>query len=234
MDYIDACTHEWWHVETWPKDKPEETQRHPFKCGSWRHEGDCRLFKGAQDFARIKEAIESRGHWLHIVLTYPTWLTSDVRQLYRDGLFHWAKLRKRTQRRFGDYKYIQVWEKTRNDYPHCHMAVSCEGLYKECNSDGILNFWELLRIPAVQCGFGKIGWCKPLRDAGLMAGYLCKLAREMTGSGKAYQIPVNAPRHFRRLRASSHLLPPPRKNPDITGALHFCRCDGELTRKKSD
>jgi hypothetical protein len=52
-----------------------------------------------------------------------------------------------------------------------------------------------------------------------MAGYLVKLTRELTGAGPKNQIPVNAPRHFRRLRASKGLLPPRKKNDHVTGAL---------------
>lgn len=40
-----------------------------------------------------------------------------------------------------------------------------------------------------------------------MAGYLVKLARELTGSARKDQVPVDAPSHFRRLRASRGLLP---------------------------
>ena len=64
-----------------------------------------------------------------------------------------------------------------------------------------------------------------------MAGYLTKLARELTGAGVKSQVPVNAPRHFRRIRASAKLLPPRKKNPDITGILHkmpLPSADGEI------
>jgi hypothetical protein len=60
-----------------------------------------------------------------------------------------------------------------------------------------------------------------MREANAMAGYLVKLARELTGAAVKDQVPVNAPSHFRRLRASQGLLPPPYKNPEITGALHL-------------
>jgi len=233
VDYISACEVNAWHLELWPKDDPANVISAPYCCGSWRHQGACRLFKNAQDFARIKEAIESRDFWLHVVLTYPTWKSHDPKLLYRQGLYDWAKLRKRLHRRYKKMQYIQVWERTRRGYPHCHMAVTCERLFHDCNSDGILNFWELLRIPAVECGFGKIGWCKPIRNAGLMAGYLAKLEREMTGKGKDYQMPTNAPKGFRRLRASVRLLPPVRTNPDITGFLWFCDESGEI-RARAD
>jgi len=230
MDYITACQIEAWTLQTWPKLEPGNVQSSPFRCGSWRHEGPCRQFKGAQDFVRIRQAIEENTSWMHIVLTYPTWKSTDVVALYRQGLHDWSKLRKRTQRRYGNYKYIQVWEQTRKGYPHCHMAVSCTQLFEACSTDPIWNFHTLLREHAVDCGFGRIGWCDAIRDSGAMAGYLAKLCREMTGKGKAYQIPTNAPKGFRRLRASVRLLPPVDKNPDITGFLWFCDLCGEVKK----
>lgn len=228
MDYITACGSDAWTLSTWPRDDPGNICQSPFRCGSWRHEGECRTYKNHQDFSRIKEGIESRGHWLHVVLTYPTWISSDIKALYVRGGHDWSVMRKKCNRRFQEFKYIQVWERTRKGYPHCHMAVSCKKLFKECNSDAILNWWELLRVPAIESGFGKIGWCKPIRDAGSMASYLAKLEREMTGTGKSHQTPVNAPKGFRRLRASRGVLPPVAHNPDITGFLWFCDLHGEV------
>lgn len=228
MDYISACAGRAWTLQTWPKAEPWDTHESHFRCGSWRHAGPCRQFKGAQDFVRIKEAIESHRFWMHIVLTYPTWVGRDIAALYRHGLRDWSKLRKRTQRRYGDYKYIQVWEQTRKGFPHCHMAVSCARLFDGCGLDPIKNFHGLLRDQATASGFGKIGWCEPIRSAGAMAGYLGKLCREMTGCGKDYQIPTNAPKGFRRLRASVRLLPPVAHNPEITGFLWFCDLCGEV------
>lgn len=228
MDYISACEQEAWTLQTWPKDDPGNVQSSHFRCGSWRHEGPCRQFKGAQDFVRIKQAIDENEFWMHIVLTYPTWDKRGIKQLYSQGLHDWAKLRKRTQRLYGKYKYIQVWEQTRRGYPHCHMAVSCERLFSKCSPDAVWNFHHLLRSNAVECGFGRIGWCEPIRDAGAVAGYLGKLSRELTGKGKGYQTPLNAPKGFRRLRASVRLLPPVAHNPDITGFLWFCDLCGEV------
>jgi hypothetical protein len=55
-----------------------------------------------------------------------------------------------------------------------------------------------------------------------MAGYLVKLAKELTGAQakKGDQAPLHAPRHFRRIRASRGLLPAQAKGAgEWTGAL---------------
>jgi len=108
------------------------------------------------------------------------------------------------------------------------MSVTSEALFSACCSDGILNFWELLRVPAVECGFGKIGWCKKIFPGSHMAEYMSKLCREISGTGKDYQTPTNAPKGWRRLRASVRMLPPVYKNPDISGFLRFCNLHGEI------
>jgi hypothetical protein len=71
----------------------------------------------------------------------------------------------------------------------------------------------------VRSHFGKISYCEAMKDGTRMAGYLTKLAKELTGAGVKHQVPVNAPRHFRRIRASIGLLPPRYKDPEITGRL---------------
>lgn len=143
-------------------------------------------------------------------------------------MIHWSKLRKRLTRHFGDIKYIQTWEVHKSGYPHVHIAISNVKIYLECEKDAIRNFHRLMMEDAVACGFGRIGWLEPIRDEVAMAGYLGKLARELTGEKGNYQVPVDAPSRFRRLRASVRLLPPPIKNPDMTGCLLFCRDDGEI------
>ena len=58
---------------------------------------------------------------------------------------------------------------------------------------------------AVECGFGFIFWIERVRNKGELTNYFLKIATEL---GKASQIPVNAPKNFRRVRASQKLLPP--------------------------
>jgi len=220
MDYVSECECGGWHLEIWKKTDHSTRKRIPFRCRSWRHEGSCRLWKGAQDFARIRTAIESRDFWLHAVLTFPRRTPTPTAKTFRSCLDHWAKLRKRLTREHGPLDYIQTWEVHKDGFPHLHLAVSNIELYSLCIKSPKQNWRSYLEPHAVASGFGYIGWLEPLRNKAAMAGYLVKLARELTGGGKDYQVPVNAPRHFRRIRASRGLLPPPLKDPELTGRLH--------------
>jgi hypothetical protein len=68
-------------------------------------------------------------------------------------------------------------------------------------------------------GFGFCKWAEPLKDKERMAGYVTKLGLELTGAHHKDQVPVNAPKNFRRIRASRGLLPKRFKDDTITGQL---------------
>jgi hypothetical protein len=77
------------------------------------------------------------------------------------------------------------------------------------------------QVNGQDAGFGWRCWGEQLSGKSeAIAGYLTKLSRELTGAGPKGQIPIDAPRHFRRLRASRKTLPPRRKS-DWTGRLVF-------------
>lgn len=122
--------------------------------------------------------------------------------------------------KWGPIEYIQTWERHRSGWPHVNVLVSNGPLAKACAGWGWVDVRrDWLIHEAVASGFGKVVYIKPMEDRLKMAGYLTKLAQELTGAGFKNQVPRNAPHHFRRLRASRGLLPKPYKDPDLTGAL---------------
>jgi len=205
----------------WKKSDPSKRCKIPFRCRSWRHEGECRLWKGAQDFVRCREAIEQHENWSHICLTFEQFDRKLDDAVFRKTLRCWSKLRKRLTRQYGKLLYIQTWEIHRSGWPHCHIAASNQSIHANYYHHPKTTFNHLIRKHARASGFGGQGWCEPIRDQEAMAGYLAKLCRELTGTGKAYQIPINAPKNFRRLRASVRLLPPCLRDEDLTGILHL-------------
>lgn len=96
------------------------------------------------------------------------------------------------------------------------------------------NFYDHFQADAMAAGFGKQGTIDAIRDKTAMSGYLTKKAKELIDGSVKGQLPLDAPPHFRRLRASVRLLPPVLKNEDITGALHFCRVDRSEIIEKPD
>jgi len=230
--YVDACARGLWHLQVWDKSQDRtQAKRIPFKCRSWRHEGDCRLWCGACDFVRCSEAIASRKHWSLLTLTFPhrQWSPRRLDLLFRFGYTAWSRLRKRLNTECGRIWYIQTWEIHKSMYPHCHVVISNENVHRhaeECDLNErvyghVRTPWKqnYLEEAIVECGFGKVCHLAPVRGGAEMAGYLVKLARELTGAGVKNQVPVNAPRNFRRLRASQGLLPKRHKNDHITGTI---------------
>lgn len=230
MLYVEKCEFCQWHLRVWRLDNPGDVKVVPFKCRSWRHSGECRLWKGAQDFVRCRQALESLPSWCHLTLTYADQKSKSIEMTYRTGTFLWQMLLKRLKRKFDEICYIQTWERHKSGFPHIHIAICNRFLHGNCAHQrshdkdklaGFANFRDHIQADAIACYFGQSGSLEPIRNPAAMAGYLGKLARELTGGAKEYQIPENAPPHFRRLRATRGLLPPTLRDPDITGTLVF-------------
>lgn len=168
---------------------------------------------------RIKSAMEKHEYWCHLLLTFYQRRKSVDGRTFRQGLQCWDKLRKRLQREYGKILYIQTWEIHRTGFPHVHVAISNARLFHLAKGDKEYNFDTLIQSHAVSSGFGDYGGLSPLRDMDALCGYLSGLAKELVGGNAKNQVPVNAPRHFRRLRASVGLLEKRHKNEDYTGQL---------------
>lgn len=225
LNYIHACATGRWHLKLWKRDgKDPSLLSLPYHCQSWRHEGDCRAYCGACDFARVSAAMSEHVDWSLLVLTYPRgpWPRKRMSELFRFGLVSWSRLRKRLKTEIGDFGYIQTWEVHRDKYPHVNIALTNLHALRYSRQDSRMkDSWKQtwLEPNAMACGFGGICCHKPIRDEVGMAGYLTKLSMELTGAAKKDQVPVNAPRHFRRLRASRGMLPPRAKSEEYTGKL---------------
>lgn len=140
--------------------------------------------------------------------------------------------------------YVQTWEQHKDGWPHVHALVWSPDLADEVRACGHYNrrdkitgefvrepdgsprkFWRfksrVLEDIAKCAGFGPVIDVQfPRADRGALAGYLVKLAKELTHSAHKDQTPLAAPMGFRRIRASPHFLAPLNQpNPDWTGSL---------------
>jgi hypothetical protein len=169
-------------------------------------------------------------HWVYLVLTMVHSHYVNEWAAYRAGVFHWDKLRKRLTRRFDALAYLQTWEKHVSGFPHVNVAVHNERIWQLCAGDGWRSWRQSLIPHLLESGFGRVVHVEPLRpDTGMgLAGYLTKTARELTGAGVKNQVPVNAPAHFRRLRASRGLLEPIFRPGTHQGALVRANAVGSL------
>lgn len=213
MRYVEACRHNSWHLML-TEECIEDAYAVPYRCRSWRHEGDCCQWRGAQDFMRVSEGIRRFDSWVYVVLTFKQSEWWDWKEQYKLSYPMWSAMRCRITRRFGKFHYIQTWERHRKGGLHVNILISNESIFERCffGSDEWVQLF--LRPAAVDIGFGERCWCERMRDntQSGMAGYLTKLSRELVGANEKGQIPYDAPPHFRRLRASRGVLPPPHKS----------------------
>jgi len=215
-----ACETGAWSILSWKVKDPSRKHLRPFKCGSWRHEGKCRERAGARDFVRCRDGIESRDAWIYIVLTFDPKQWEGSFHAYKHGGKLWNRLNSRLTRRYGKIDYVQTWEATQKGWPHVNIVLHNDEILQRCAGEGWRDWRQELRVMASEVGFGEVLWVEPVRDKTEMAGYITKLSRELTGASRKDQVPVNAPAHFRRLRASRGLLPPVHSHTGIwTGAM---------------
>lgn len=230
MRYVGACEHGTWHLMTHPPGEPSKARPVPFRCRSWRHEGECRQWKGAQDFCRIRDAIEAHNNWVFVTLTFKQSEWWDWKEQYKLAWPLWSMLRLRLWRKYAKIPYIQIWERHKIQGIHAHVLITNAEMHADVEDDWrkhgniadhkkrvdrILRdrqSWHFREFidHCTAVGFGPRCFCRPMRGGTgkTMAGYFVKLASELTGAGEKNQIPIDAPPHFRRLRASPRLLPP--------------------------
>lgn len=132
--------------------------------------------------------------------------------------------------------YVQVWEQHESGWPHLHALLISPELARRVRAKGSYEkphyktgaprpIWRFVRQTirpiAVAAGFGPIAdlqFVDSRREA--MAGYLVKVARELTEATGKDQRPLYAPIHFRRLSSTPSLLESLKKaSEEFTGAI---------------
>lgn len=215
---VKACHNKAWTLKLWKKSNPADQINVPFTCRTWRHEGPCQRFKGAQDFVRMKEGLFKHEGWVYMVLTYED-RRGSVANAYRKIGRQFQHFRQWIQRNYAaageTLQYIALIEQHRDGYPHVNVLVHCRRFVDEALKD-----WQKLRKRvrrhAMATGFGKVFYLAPMKNQEAMAAYFVKLCGEVS---KMSQAPMKAPSKFQRFRSSNGLLPPIRKDPEYTGEL---------------
>ena len=224
-----------------------EVMSRPFRCKSWRCER-CAPFVNRLEHDRIQSGLEiaQRGALSFLTLTFDRKRYGSAKDAWRGSKDAWKRLRDRLSYHYGErgrggarakVRYIQTWEQHRNGWPHMHALVECApmmddlvrlGFYeREQNGKKVKIYrWtrKILRPMLLASGFGPIAHTEPPDNLEGAAGYLVKLAAELTGSHhKQEQTPIRAPRGFRRLRATPGFLPPRKTRQEWTGKLERCK-----------
>jgi len=220
----------------------------PIRCRSWR----CRRcgWSVARDtYKRVEVAACSRDLWAYTVLTFDPRRGGTPWDAYREAGDLWDhRLRRSIEREHGRVEYVQTWERHARGWPHVNLLVGGEGVRaalraarcerrwapKGAHGRGRWATWTAwrrwLRPVAERAGFGRVLWCELVGTEHLrgLAAYLAKVCHDLSQASlkRGDQTPIGAPLHFRRVRASRGLLPPPPRY----SVLHELDEDtGELT-----
>lgn len=243
--YVYACREKRWHVKTWAWDPTTgeivQERTHPFRCRSWRHEGDCRRWRAAQNFSRVNTALLHfpARDCLFLVLTLDrgAWERQGKTRYdaFRELRERWRSLAKALQRRWGGYEYVSTVEVHRSGWPHLNVLLVSRWLAREARhrregegavKSGPAHDW--LREHAIACGFGQQCSIERAGSRRALAGYVVKVAGSVEAAHagaqvgevvKMSQVPEGAPPHFRRLRSSIRFLPKPYVYENVSGKL---------------
>lgn len=234
---------------TWERADPSTVTRKPLLCESWRHEGPCARRNASIAFARIKEALDPlppEGN-IFLVLTkdrngfYTHKPLTSIAATYADlskNTTRFIELVREYCARRGwppPVLWIGVAEAHRSGWPHFNLIVHSPELAAELETARLealargetareaTLLWGALLDFALRTGWGPQSTAERARSADALAGYIVKLAGEADATvgeiAKLSQVPINAPKNFRRLRSSKGALAPKRKNPEYTGVM---------------
>ena len=218
--YIQACENKSWTLKLHKKSGEGKSWLVCYKCRSWRHAGECARARGAVDYVRIKNAITKLGdNWIYLVFTFDR--SKSLENSYKNIIDCWNKFRCRFSRNFGKFSYIVLIEQHGDGYPHVNVLIKNDLFYESCRDEN----WKDLRKNwldknVMESGFGWKYWVEPMRSKEAISGYFVKLIGQMSAEfTKPSQIPISAPKGFRRLRASKGLLARAFKDYTLTGEL---------------
>lgn len=145
-------------------------------------------------------------------------ITRKLKEFRWDGR-RWVK-RPKGDRDREKVLVIAAIEQHSKGWPHLHVALRHAVLHSYCTGESARVLWvRWLKNEAMRCGFGFKGSISAARNRDAIAGYVVKVSAIPGELSKGVQVPVRAPKGFRRIRASHGLLPPKTKNENVTGAL---------------
>lgn len=227
-----ACASRTWRLAGW-NTSTGECYESTFKCRSWRHEGACRRDVASADASRITAALMAypADEMVYMVLglgARERAMSGSQFEAYADLRDKWgASLAKKLARRFGLMRMVATVEAHRDGWPHVNVILWCPRLAQLTrgaeHEAGIgqgarlrvvkgpksarprHRIERVMREMAVSSGFGWNVRVEAVNNRGALGAYLGQLSVEV---GKTAQVPVEAPAHFRRIRASKGFLLP--------------------------
>ena len=219
---IIACESKKWSLMFLRKVAPDKIHFNLFRCKSWRCDS-CSAFVRQKDYARMERGFQANpGQYIFAVLTFNQRKWNRKEDAYKAISTQTNKLVKRLEREYGKIVGVIAIEQHANGWPHVNLVFKFkEGFVMD--AEFVSSFEKRWLIPnAVACGFGKMNTASLVKDEEVtrVLSYVSKTGLNIVGEiNKASQIPINAPKGFRRLRSIRGFLVNLKKEAEYTGEI---------------
>lgn len=219
---LEACRDKKWSIVFAKKDKPDSLNFARFRCKSWRCPY-CTAWVRKKDYSRMQRAFKRNpGQYIFAVLTF------DQKKIQKKNAYESISkksnaLIKRIERTYGSIMGVQAVEQHRSGYPHVNFVFKFNEIEK-VDKAFINKFLKRFLIPnAVKTGFGKQATADLLIDEDVekVLSYVSKTGLTVISGeiNKVSQVPIDAPKGFRRLRSIRGFLKEPKIQSELTGGI---------------
>jgi hypothetical protein len=162
------------------------------------------------------------GQYIFSVLTFDPkkWQKKD--DAYRAISQQTNKLIKRLEREFGKIVGVVAVEQHANGWPHVNLVFKFQdGILMD--AEWVKKFEKRWLVPnAIACGFGKMNSAALIKEGEMekVLSYVSKTGLSIAGElNKDSQIPMSAPKGFRRIRSIRGFLVSLKKESEYTGEI---------------
>ena len=219
---IVACEAGKWAMVYGKKEDTNEIFFRKFCCKSWR----CSFCSGwvrRKDFSRMQRGFQRNpGQYVFAVLTFDPKKIGKKKAYQSISKFSNA-LVKKIERSYGKIVGVQAVEQHKSGYPHLNFVFKFDEVHG-IDKEFIHSFLKRFLTPeAVKCGFGRKTSADLIGEGEVdkVLSYVSKTGLSIISgeTNKQSQVPMEAPKGFRRLRSIRGFLKEKKRESEYTGGI---------------
>jgi hypothetical protein len=233
---IVACEAGKWALVYGLKTDAQKIYVNKFRCKSWRC-SYCSAQVRRKDYSRMQRAFKRNpGQYIFAVLTFDP-KKIGKKNAYKSISKFSNALIKKIERAYGKIIGVQAVEQHRNGYPHVNFVFKFQDIHG-IDKEFVNSFLKRFLTPeAVKCGFGRMISADLVIEGEMdkVLSYVSKTGLSIISgeTNKDSQVPMEAPKGFRRLRSIRNFLKEEKRESEYTGGIIKSSVENIATSKES-